>query len=672
MTSALGRAARGRRQAAFVVLAVALLIWPFLGAPYSIIGDAIQACLILLVTLSLVLLIGWVGQISLAQASFVGVGAFGTGLMSRSWGIPFPLSLVLAGTISAAVAAGVGVIALRVRGLYLAVATLIFGWIADEYLFRAAWLVGAGGSSSIKVSPIGRPGTFPYFDMSDRRAFYYIVLAAAAAALYAAANLRDSRTGRAFFAVRGSEIAAASLGIDVRRYKLLAFAISGFLAGVAGNLVIVGQGSAVPAQFSFTLSLFYLAVAVVGGLTSLGGAVAAAILFAALSELFYRVQALAGWLEVVSAVLLATVLLAYPGGLAAVPGSLAAPTAKARRRLATWATILRPVVAPIAKPVGAATSKVVASLGAVVRRDRNVSPEAHPESFASLAMRAGEPSRMTVDHARPLVAGLNRPGGRCLLEAKDITVRFGGLTAVGGVSLAVHEGEIVGLIGPNGAGKTTTFNAISGLTPVTTGRVELFGRDVTTMPVHQRAALGVARTFQVIQLFSQLTVFDNLLVATHGRGRTGVHDHLLVTRRSLEEEEDARQHVREVVRAMQLEEISDRRVAGLPFGMLRLIELARAVVTGAPLIMLDEPASGLDNRETDRFAERLFSLRSDLGVSVLLIEHDVRLVTAVSDYMYVIDRGQPLAEGKPQDVGSDEAVIRAYLGRAAGKTGVGA
>ena len=616
--------ATARRYVLIGLGVVGLLAWPYLGAPYSVVGDAIQACIITVVAVSLVLLIGWVGQISLAHAAFVGIGAFSTGLLARGWNVAFPISLVLAALISAAVAAALGVVALRVRGLYLAVATLIFAWIADQYLFRASWLVGVGGSSAVDVSPIGTPGAVPYFDLSQRRSLYYVVLAVAAVAVYAAANIRDSKTGRAFFAVRGSEMAAASLGIDIRRYKLLAFALSGFLAGAAGNLVMISQKSAVPAQFSFTVSLFYLAVAVVGGLSSLGGAVGASILFSALAELFFRVRALAGWLEVVTACLLSVVLLAYPGGLAAIPASL--PWLK-RFKGKTAAGDLLDVPDP----------------GAAV------------DQLAEWRARAAEVEVEQVARGRAV-------GAPAVLEAQGVIVRFGGLTAVDNVSVTVHQGEIVGLIGPNGAGKTTTFNAISGLNSPSEGAIRLLGHDVTGEPVHQRAAIGLARTFQVIQLFAQLSVFDNLLVATHLQNPTGVFSHLVVSAPSLSAEDKARQRVRRVIALLGLEDVADRRVAGLPFGVLRLVELARAVVTGAPVVMLDEPASGLDNAETDRLAEMLFFVRAELGLSLLLIEHDVRMVTNVSDYMYVIDRGRPLAEGVPADVQRNEAVIAAYLG----------
>jgi branched-chain amino acid transport system ATP-binding protein len=244
-------------------------------------------------------------------------------------------------------------------------------------------------------------------------------------------------------------------------------------------------------------------------------------------------------------------------------------------------------------------------------------------------------------------------------------VRFGGLTAVDDVSLEMCEGEIVGLIGPNGAGKTTLFNAISGLNAPTAGTIELFGRDVTELPVHQRATLGMGRTFQVIQLFSALSVFDNLLVATHTRNPTRLVSHVLAAGGAVTQERAARERVREVVDLLGLGEVVDRPVAGLPFGVLRLVEVARALVTGAPLVMLDEPASGLDNSETDRFADLLLWIRGRLGVSLLLIEHDVRMVTGVSDYMYVLDRGSVIAHGSPNEVTRDPLVVAAYLGVAA-------
>jgi branched-chain amino acid transport system ATP-binding protein len=195
--------------------------------------------------------------------------------------------------------------------------------------------------------------------------------------------------------------------------------------------------------------------------------------------------------------------------------------------------------------------------------------------------------------------------------------------------------------------------------------VTLFGEDVTDTPVHERASLGLARTFQVIQLFPQLTVFDNLLVATHGSNHTGVLSHLAVTKTAVLAEREARDWVEQVVELMGLGEVAHRAVAGLPFGVLRMVEVARALVTGARLVMLDEPASGLDNSETQRLADLLMTLRAALGLTLLLIEHDVKMVTSVSDYMYVLDRGRLLAEGTPREVQQNREVIAAYLGEPA-------
>ena len=602
-------------------LLAGLLAWPFLHPPFSLLGDAIQAGLYVVAASSIVLLTGWVGQISLCQAAFVGIGAFSTALLIRSWDVPFPLSLLLAGVIASAAAVVLGLVALRVRGLYLAVATLIFAYMADSYLFVAPWFTGSGGSSSAHVSAIGQPGTTPYFDFSDRRTFYFVVLAVAGGVVFAMLNLRDSRTGRAFFAVRGSEMAAASLGIDVRRYKLVAFALAGGIAGLAGNLTFLSQGTVVSAQFSIGSSLLMLSIAVVGGLQSLGGCVGAALLFAGLNEVFFRVQALTGYLDVVSALLLGVVLLLYPGGLAAVPSSLA---------------------------------RLRASLPWV---DPPTADEQQPSAVTELPARGG---LATITTSRSHALSTAGP----MVEVRDVRVEFDGLVAVDDASLRIEPGEIVGLIGPNGAGKTTLFNAISGLVVPTRGTVSMFGQDVTSSPVHERAQLGLGRTFQAVQLFPQLSVYENLLVATPPNTPTGLLSHVFVTRRGVRSEAAAAETVRRAITFMGLQDVADRTVSALPFGVLRRVEITRTLVTGSPVVMLDEPASGLDNVETDQLSALLRDLRDELGLSLLLIEHDVRMVTALSDRMYVLVHGKIVAEGTPAHVRNDPAVVAAYLGEA--------
>ncbi len=693
------KARRVRRVFVLIGMAVFLAFpWVPSNSWYSNLAGANDAARFTLIATSLVLLVGWVGQISLGHAALVGIGGYATGMLSEGLGVPFPLNLPIAALVSAGIAAGLGAVAVRVRGLYLAVATLIFSWMADSFLFRQTWVTKFG---EIKEKAIGA-GAQPTFDFGDRRIFYYVAWSVAIVGLIAAANLRDSKTGRAFYAVRGSETAAASLGIDVVRTKLVAFAVSGALAGMAGNLAMMEQQVLNPEAFSFNQSFFFLSIAVVGGLQSLGGGVAAAALFASLSVLFFKVTALAGYLDIVSTGLLTLVLLSYREGLAAVPrsvGNLAyrlAPVgrfaAKPVRPLGRGAgSVLRPVGRAVATGARASGRSVAAGVRPVARAAagparavRNGAGRlvAQPRKVPALLIRRfrpsggsspnGETAPVNGESAGSSLFGTttakrdlspDRDDRKPLIEVTDLTVRFGGLTAVSNVTLSVRRGEIVGLIGPNGAGKTVTFNAISGLVVPTEGRVRLHGKDVTETPVHERAKLGLARTFQVVQLFGQLTVFDNLLVATHVHNETGLAAHILASQQSIAAELDARDRVQAIIERLGLQEFTDRRVADLPFGVLRMVEIARALVTGHPLIMLDEAASGLDNAETDKLSELLLFVR-DLGVTLLLIEHDVKMVTSLSDYVYVLERGRLIAEGPPEEIKRDPAVIAAYIGTA--------
>jgi len=724
-------ATRSRSTLSKSLLIAGLLAFPLIpGMPYDMVNTALYAVEYFVVALSLVLLIGMVGQISLCQAALVGMGAFLSAITTLRLGIDFPFVLIVGMATGALTAVMIGVVALRVRGLYLAVATLIFGYLCDQYLFNQTWLVQSQSGVSIPFQVIGKAGTIPSFDLADARTFYFFGLAVAALSLYAVANVRDSKIGRAFAAVRGSEIAAASLGIDVMRAKLLGFALAGCLAGLDGALILSAQRNVVPDQFNFVNSLYFLAIAVVGGLRSIGGALASAILFAVLvGEVFFRSPTLADYLDLISAGLLSAVLLFFRGGLGAVPTRVTALRPRVEDLLARLRARVMPQRQPAAAPavvaahVEAATAEAsprpgrIVALTAAVRRalenvqgrmalrQRRLQPAAAAPTESDSINEALVVQRDRLDitslvrRARPVrepaavmtlpterepevgrlemlealaradteaIAGHPAPGGRrlpVLLSAEGITVRFGGLTAVSDASLQVCAGEIVGLIGPNGAGKTTLFNSILGLNEPATGRVDLYGHDVSDWAVHRRAALGVGRTFQILQLFPDLTVFDNLLVATHLENHTGVMGSLLVTPGARGNEASARERVSSALELMGLEEFADRRVAGLPFGVLRLVEVARTLVTGARLVCFDEPASGLDSSETEQLIDWFLLLRR-IGITLLVIEHDVSMVMRLCDYVYVLDQGRLIAHGSPAQVRNDPAVIASYLGGA--------
>lgn len=653
--------------------------------PTSMVRSANLGAAYALVAISIVILTGWVGQISLGHASLVGIGGYTTGMAAGALGVPFPVSIIFAGVAAALAAVALGVVALRVRGLYLAVATLVFSWMASEYLFRQPWFIA---HDQIPAQTIGGQQGFLSFDFTSPRVFYFVAWAIVGAATFAALNLRDFKVGRAFFAVRGSEMAAASLGIDVMRMKLFAFAISGALAGAAGNLLMSEARVLSPDQFTFNVSLLFLAIAVVGGLNSVSGAISSGLIFAGLTEVFFRVPALGGLLEIVSALLLVLVLLIYPGGLARIPIGVSAVSRRARSMVARFTPASQGPASERSSPkrrVPEPITRLLEALKRSVVRVRGKDPTVG--DFADLGQipsgivsangygaKLGHLVEMSTESALPHLAlgGSNEPSNLAdlprqerpaLIEAVNVTVRFGGLTAVNDVSLAVKQAEIVGLIGPNGAGKTTLFNAIAGFNSPTSGTIKLYGKDVTDLPVHRRAAVGVARTFQAIQLFGAMTVFDNLLVATHVDNPSGLASNIWASDAAVREEEKARAKVSEVLALLDLTEISNRRTADLPFGLLRMVEVARAIVTGFRVIMLDEPASGLDNVETDRLIEVLSFIRG-LGITQLLIEHDVRMVTSVSDYIYVLDQGAIIAQGEPAAIQRDPAVIAAYLGSA--------
>ncbi len=249
-----------------------------------------------------------------------------------------------------------------------------------------------------------------------------------------------------------------------------------------------------------------------------------------------------------------------------------------------------------------------------------------------------------------------------LLSAKDLSVRFGGVLAVNNVSFDVRQGEVFTLIGPNGAGKTTVFNLISRIYTPTTGEITYLGKSLTAQPPQAIAALGIARTFQNIELFEHASVLQNLLIGRHTHRQTNLWQDLFFTTKTRQAELIARRKAEEVIDFLGLQHHRDSFVAGLPYGVRKVVELARALCTEPKLLLLDEPSSGLNVEETDDMAYWIQDIKNDLGITVLMVEHDMSLVSKVSDRVLAMNQGQVLALGTPREVQSHPAVIEAYLG----------
>lgn len=551
-----------------------------------------------IVVLSLTVVLGYAGQLSLAQVTLTGVGALVAAHLGGGLGLPFMLTVPLAALATVPAGLVVGLPSLRARGVSLAIATLGLAIAVQALIFRSDSI--AGGLTGVTISPDGSfmvlGVDFDSFLHPHR--FALLVLGVLIVLGVMVANLRRGRAGRRLVAMRGNERAAAALGVNVVGAKMWAFAISSVVAGFAGALTAYRNPSVTFEQFSILGNILAVAFAVVGGVGSaLGGILGGLLQDGGIGSWLLGLLA-SDWSSYISLIGGVSLLLSvayYPNGLAA-------------------------------------GLDLVYRLGDR-RSSRSVPiPDAPDRSIA-------------VQRVPPAV-----------LEVRSIDVRFGGVHAVSEVSFSLAPGEVLSVVGPNGAGKTTLIDAISGFVPAT-GAVLLDDRELTGMPPHRRAACGLARSWQSLELFEDLTVRENLRVACDPQdalaylvdlvrpGRGGLTSTALAA-----------------IEAFELGDRLDELPERLSTGQRKLVAMARAIAAEPSVLLLDEPCAGLDGHERAEVAPLIRSLADDWGMGVLLVEHDVDLVRRISDRVLALDFGTVIACGQPDDVLRDDHVAHAFLG----------
>ena len=599
-----------------IVIAIAALA-PFAVRP-SLQVTLTTIVLIALVALSLVVLTGFAGHVSLGQFAFAAVGAAVGGRLYQL-GIPHLASAAIVIIVGAAVAVVVGLPALRLRGLFLAVSTLGFALAVASWLFFQGWLVHMSPETGSSLQ-LPRPTLFG-IDFNEENRYYWLCLGVLLIVILMVYRLRRTGPGRAMLAVRDNEASAASLSLVPWRVKLTAFALSGAIASLAGFLyggLLINFASDPSQTFAPGESLSFVVIAVFGGITSATGAVLGALWVEGIPRLLGE-----GYALLSSGLGVILILLLMPGGLATLVFAL-------RDRFVRFA------------------SRRHATAGVASTAD--VQPSERDGSRARI--RAGLASSVTAtaeDSAAPLTA-------------KDIRVNFGGLRAVDDVTVHAAAGEVLGLMGPNGAGKTTLFDVLSGNLRPEHGCVELDGRDVTRLASFRRARLGLGRTYQQARLFADLTVLESVSVALERHHRSWLVPSMIGWPGSVRSERARTARAAEVLELLDLQEYAHRPSSQLPTGVRRMAELACVIALQPHVLLLDEPTAGYTPRETEAFGETIEDVRRHLGATIVIIDHDVRLMRHLVDRLYVLAAGKVIAEGPPSILDSDTRVAEVYLG----------
>jgi len=512
---------------------------------------------------------------------------------------------------------------LRLKGDYLAIVTLAFGEIIPIVVRNNQAITGG----AMGLTGVRTPSIFGFRFGFNPVPYYYLILLQVIVVIFISHRLKYSRTGRAWRAIREDQLAAGCLGVDPVHYKLLAFALGAALAAMAGATYVSKLTTATPEMFRFPVSVGILVMVILGGMGSIPGVVVGALVLSLLQSIV--LQEVTGWTHALGRLINNPVLeqVELIRAIDLIYGFI----------LVLMMLYRRQGLIPEAKQLAALRPEEL---------------QVQPQRVKEIALRLGP---------------ANSPApARDLLVTQGLTKHFGGIVAAQDIDLVVRPGEIVSIIGPNGSGKTTLFNLITGVYVPDAGRVLFLDEDLTGLPAHQVMKRGIARTFQTLRLFPNMTVLENLLVAQHTHLCASTLGDVVQPPSVRAEERAAVEWAKEVLAIFgnRLLPRANHIASSLSYANRRRLEIARALATRPKLLMLDEPTAGMNPAETLELTDQIRGLR-DLGVTILLIEHKLHVVMDISDRVVVLDYGRKIAEGRPQEVRANEDVIQAYLGRKA-------